>query len=218
MAKAKSVILLYLVGGAATQDMWDLKPHAPAGIRSEYKPIATTVPGIEVCEHLPRTARWMHKAAIVRSVNYKGAGHNPLPSYTGYELPVTDVESTKDSYPPSMGAVCELLRKRPGALPDYVYMPNPLGWGNNTQAPGPYAGFLGKRFDPLFTECKPHIDRGVENAFNPNPLRGTPLRFPAPPDNPRRPRRRRQIAWASGAAWPNWSGSSASADRQSRWC
>src|SRR6516225_916691 len=52
--KAKSVILLYLLGGAATQDMWDLKPSAPSGIRSEFKPIPTTAPGIAVCEHLPR--------------------------------------------------------------------------------------------------------------------------------------------------------------------
>src|SRR3954451_10244740 len=53
--KAKSVILLYLLGGAATQDMYDLKPSAPSGVRSEFKPIATSVPGIQVCEHLPLT-------------------------------------------------------------------------------------------------------------------------------------------------------------------
>src|SRR5436190_17320251 len=67
--KAKSVILLYLLGGAATQDMLDLKPDAPVEVRGEFKPIATTAPGIQICEHLPMTAKWMHKAAIVRSVN-----------------------------------------------------------------------------------------------------------------------------------------------------
>src|SRR5882762_6133929 len=50
--QAKSVILLYLLGGAATQDMVDLKPEAPVGVRSEFKPRATNVPGIQVCEHL----------------------------------------------------------------------------------------------------------------------------------------------------------------------
>src|SRR5688572_8192667 len=55
--KAKSVIVLYLLGGAATQDMVDLKPAAPAEIRGEFKPAATNVPGIQVCEHLPRLAR-----------------------------------------------------------------------------------------------------------------------------------------------------------------
>src|SRR5437762_4374982 len=52
--KAKSVIVLYLLGGAATQDMWDLKPTAAAEVRGEFKPIGTSVPGIEICEHLPR--------------------------------------------------------------------------------------------------------------------------------------------------------------------
>src|SRR5262249_48048009 len=82
-AKAKSVILLYLQGGPPTQDMFDLKPDAPSGIRCEFKPIATSASGIQVCEHLPRMAKWMHKAAIVRSVYHKGGCHNNLPMYTG---------------------------------------------------------------------------------------------------------------------------------------
>src|SRR5262249_23443256 len=57
--KAKSVICLFLLGGAATQDMFDLKPGAPADIRGEFKPISTNVPGIQICEHLPLTAQWM---------------------------------------------------------------------------------------------------------------------------------------------------------------
>src|SRR6516165_2329805 len=63
--KAKSVILLYLLGGAATQDMWDLKPNAPQEVRGEFKPIDTNVAGIQIGEHLPMTATWMHKMAIV---------------------------------------------------------------------------------------------------------------------------------------------------------
>src|SRR3954451_3847246 len=85
--KARSVIVLYLLGGAPTQDMWDLKPAAPSGVRSEFKPIPTTAAGVQVCEHLPQTASWMHRAAVVRSVNHKAGCHNPLPSYTGYEVP-----------------------------------------------------------------------------------------------------------------------------------
>src|SRR5215212_5139622 len=60
--RAKSVILLYLLGGAPTQDMYDLKPNAPEKIRGEFKPIATNVPGIQICEHLPLSAKWMHKS------------------------------------------------------------------------------------------------------------------------------------------------------------
>src|SRR5262249_35783293 len=114
--KAKSVILLYLLGGAATQDMWDLKPNAPVGIKSDFRPIATSAPGIQICEHLPQMARWMHKATLVRSVNHRGGCHNPLPCYSGYEQPARgnafDVATPND--PPSMGSVCEYLRQQDG--------------------------------------------------------------------------------------------------------
>src|ERR1700730_10090690 len=85
-AKAKSVVLIYLSGGAPTQDMFDLKPDAPDGIRSDFKPIASTAPGISVCEHLPKTSRWMHKTAVVRSVYHKGGCHKNMPMYTGYDI------------------------------------------------------------------------------------------------------------------------------------
>jgi hypothetical protein len=158
--KAKSVILLYLLGGAPTQDMFDLKPHAPDKIRSEFKPIATNVSGIQICELLPRTARWLHHMALVRSVNHKAGCHNPLPSYTGHEIALPDITSTKDTYAPSMGSVCEYLRKDRGELPDYIYLPNYAGAGNAggvVRYPGPYAGFLGKRYDPLFSEFNPAV-------------------------------------------------------------
>jgi hypothetical protein len=155
-AKAKSVILMYLLGGAPTQDMYDLKPNAPERIRGEFKPIPSNVAGMEVCEHLPLTARWMHKSALVRSVNHKAGCHNPLPSYTGHEIALADITSTKDTYPPSMGSVCEYLRDGRDDLPAYVYLPNFAGAGNGATGvvryPGPYAGFLGKRYDPLFSE------------------------------------------------------------------
>ena len=62
-------------------------------------------------------------------------------------------------------------------LPDYVYMPCYLGWGQAIRRPGPYAGFLGQRCDPLFTECKPHLDPGArpESPGHPQVLRGAPL-------------------------------------------
>ncbi|HUE75053.1 MAG TPA: DUF1501 domain-containing protein [Pirellulaceae bacterium] len=184
--KAKRVIVLYLLGGAATQDMWDLKPDAPSDIRTQFKPIPTTASGIEICELLPLTAKWMHRGAIVRSLNHKAGCHNTLPSYTGLEQPLSDITTTKDSYPPSMGSVCRYLAENVGQasrlpesqagslrheaeLPPYVYMPCYLGWGQNIRRPGPYGGFLGRRFDPLFTECAPYKDESA-----PNPLPGLP--------------------------------------------
>ena len=160
--KAKSVIFLYLLGGAATQDMIDLKPNAPADIRGEFNPIATNVTGIRISEHLPKMSRWMHKIALVRSLNHRAGCHNTLPSYTGLEQ-LLDNTSTRDTYPPSMGSVCEHLRvhsadsrERDRELPDYVYMPCYLGWGQAIRRPGPYAGFLGQRYDALYTEVTPH--------------------------------------------------------------
>jgi hypothetical protein len=179
--KAKSVICLFLLGGAATQDMLDLKPDAPADIRGEFKPIATNAPGIQICEHLPRMAKWMHKAAVVRSVNHKAGCHNCLPCYAGFEVPQPD-QHPRDTHPPSMGSVCEFLnqqnpRRMQSDFPAYVYMPCWLGWGQVFRRAGPYAGFLGKRYDPLMTECKPFGDNDAPppKAGYPRVVRGAPF-------------------------------------------
>jgi Protein of unknown function (DUF1501) len=174
--KAKSVILLYLLGGAATQDMWDLKPNAPSGVRSEFRPAATSAPGVQICEHLPRMARWMHRAAIIRSVNHKAGCHNCLPSYTGCEELQLD-QHPHENQPPSMGSVCEYLNTGHGAFPAYVYMPCWLGWGQVFRRAGPYAGFLGQRYDPLTTECQPSGDANAPPAAagSPRVVRGQPI-------------------------------------------
>jgi hypothetical protein len=70
--------------------------------------------------------------------------------------------------------VCEYLNDNP-ELPAYVYMPCYLGWGQSIRRPGPYAGFLGKRYDPLFTECNPHIDNPPDKPYHSQPLRGSPV-------------------------------------------
>jgi hypothetical protein len=116
----------------------------------------------------------MHRAALVRSLNHKAGCHNCLPSYTGCEIPQPD-QHPHDHDPPSMGSVCEYLNRRPD-LPAYVYMPCWLGWGQAFRRGGPYAGFLGKRYDPLTTECQPYVDKGVNpSAGNPAIVRGMPL-------------------------------------------
>jgi hypothetical protein len=181
-AKAKSVILLYLLGGAATQDMVDLKLNAPSDVRSQFQPIPTSATGVQVCEHLPQMAKWMHRVAVVRSVTHAAGCHNTLPSYTGHEVLLSDNTTTKDSYPPSMGSVCEYLRQQSGrhdGLPDYLYMPCYLGWGQNIRRPGPYGGFLGKRYDALTTECDPVKPEGAAD-----PVPGKPLKVLGAPRLP----------------------------------
>jgi hypothetical protein len=177
--KAKSVLLLYLQGGPATQDMFDMKPDAPSGIRSEFKPMATSAPGISVCEHLPRLAKWMHKTVVVRSVYHNGGCHNNLPMYTGYDVPPPD-DSPRDTDPPSMGSVLlyheqTILGHKPGELPNYVYLPCPLGWGEARRKPGPSGGFLGQRYDPLCTECTAYTDRPMTKSDDMQVVRGEPV-------------------------------------------
>ena len=192
--RAKSVILLYLLGGAATQDMFDLKPTRPprsAASSSRSPPTSPASRSASTCRARPQ---WMHKTALVRSVNHKAGCHNSLPSYTGYEQLLPDITTTRDTYPPSMGSVCEYLQHAAsGDLPDYVYMPCYLGWGQAIRRAGPYAGFLGQRYDPLFTECTPYR----------RPGRATPA-----PGQPRTVLRR--AAPARQHAWPTASPSTAS--------
>src|SRR5216683_2389216 len=74
-ARPRSCIQLFMWGGPSQQETFDPKPNAPDGIRGEFKPIATNVPGIRICEHLPRLARQAHRFAIVRSVTYPNNDH-----------------------------------------------------------------------------------------------------------------------------------------------
>ena len=66
--KADAVIMVWLAGGPATIDMWDLKPGAPDGIRGEFRPAATSADGVQISEHLPLTGRIMNKCTVVRSL------------------------------------------------------------------------------------------------------------------------------------------------------
>jgi hypothetical protein len=101
----------------------------------------------------------MHRCALVRSVNHKAGCHNTLPGFTGSEQMV-DINDPipKDTYPPGMGAVCEYLKPAGEEMPHYVGVPNYLGWGWSLKRPGPWGGFLGKRYDPLCAEYKPALD------------------------------------------------------------
>src|SRR5216684_5277662 len=72
----KAIIMVFLPGGPAHQDMFDLKPDAPAEIRGEFKPIKTNVSGVEICEHMPKLAKCADKFAILRGVSHSIAAHN----------------------------------------------------------------------------------------------------------------------------------------------
>src|ERR671932_457558 len=76
-ARADSVILVWLAGGPATIDMWDLKPEAPEGIRGEFKQIDTAAAGVKISEHLPKMAKVMDKATVIRSLAHTIPSHGP---------------------------------------------------------------------------------------------------------------------------------------------
>src|SRR5215212_5432463 len=82
----KAVIMIFLPGGPAHQDFFDLKMDAPAEIRGEFRPIKTTVPGLEICEHLPKMARLMDKTAVIRSIVGATGGHDAVQCLTGRSL------------------------------------------------------------------------------------------------------------------------------------
>ena len=215
--RAKSVILLYLMGGPPQQDMYDMKPDAPADIRGEFKPIPTSAPGIEICELLPKTARWMHRSAIVRTVNHQGGDHNPLPSMSGFNGPSTgSLLIPGGADPPSMGSVVEYLGMGSGRLPAYFYLPCYLGWGQAIRRPGPYAGFIGQQYDPAFTECDPKVAQPARPAF-PQVVKGIPtLPALAPQITADRLSRRRSLRdqLDSGLARVESGGALAGMDRQ----
>ncbi len=172
-ARAKSVIVLYLLGGAPTQDMFDMKPDAPGGVGGEFRPVSTDVPGMHVCELLPQHAEWMNQSAIVRTVNHKAGCHNPMPSLTGYPEPLPSIGVVQDNLPPSIGSVCEYMNQEDD-FPAYVHMPCMLGWGQHIRRAGPYAGFLGRQYDPLFTECDPTSAKPSPDTYSPQVVHGTP--------------------------------------------
>jgi len=152
--KVKSVILFFLEGGPAHQDLWDMKPDAPLGVRSEFRPIETTVPGLQFCEHLPMLAKQAHHFCLVRSVHHTIGDHNAGAYFalTGREPLASGrliTSPSPDDFPP-FGAVLAKLRPSGRDLPDFVQTPDWMS-NNGSFLPGQGAGFLGATADPFLT-------------------------------------------------------------------
>jgi hypothetical protein len=168
--KSKSVILVLLTGGASHLDTLDLKPDAPAEIRGEFKPMATAVPGIQICEHLPLLASHMGRWALVRSLSHGENGHlpathrlltgAPMPNQRGSDL--DNVLSRRDW--PCYAAGLSFLRPRRDGLPAGVTLPHSLIEGPLTW-PGQHAGLLGPGYDPLLVTQDPNAPSFRMDAF-----------------------------------------------------
>jgi len=169
-ARANSVILVNLTGGLSHLDSLDMKPEAPSEIRGEFGSIATAVPGIRICEHLPRLAERMKHWALVRSLSHGENGHLPgshrlltgaaMPNQRGTDL--DNVLSRKDW--PCYAAGLNYLRPRRDGIPNGVTLPHSLIEGPLTW-PGQHAGFLGPSHDPMLVTQDPNSPDFRMDAF-----------------------------------------------------
>jgi hypothetical protein len=132
---AENLIMIWLAGGPATIDMWDMKPDAPAGIRGEFSPIHSSAEGMQICEHLPQLARVMHHACLVRSVHHTLAAHEP-----GTQLLMTGNLPGPAMEFPALGSVASKLMPTVPGVPSFITL------GDELQASG---GYLGAAYAPF---------------------------------------------------------------------
>lgn len=153
----RACILIFYYGGPSHLDTFDLKPSAPAEIRGEFKPIATSVPGVQVCEHLPRMARLMHKTALIRSMTHAARLHDSasIHALTGRPLDGPDRElfsPLPQVYPSHGGAMAYLHRGRNLEVP---FAALPFTFHNVVNVPCQGGGFLGAAYDPIRIDTAP---------------------------------------------------------------
>ncbi|MFM7058143.1 MAG: DUF1501 domain-containing protein [Planctomycetota bacterium] len=157
---AKSVILLWLLGGPPQHETWDPKPLAPQEIRGEFGWIESVVPGLRVGELMPRTAMHTDKLSVLRAVVTKDQAH----SSSGYQMltgvphqPLSqeNVVSKAPNLSPSHGAIMRALRPDRDGLPSAITIPKHIANDGEIIWPGQTAGVLGRQFDPWLITCDP---------------------------------------------------------------
>lgn len=150
--KAKRCIFLFMWGGPAQQDTWDLKPDAPAEFRGEFRPIATNVPGVLICEHFQHVSRRCDKLAIIRSVTHGDVNHTTATHDLLTGQPFRQGNDHRHTQP-NIGTVLAHLGRSAGSLPPVVNM---MPTDPSSNAPrfvessmGQSAGWLGPIYDPM---------------------------------------------------------------------
>jgi hypothetical protein len=138
-SQKRSGIFIFLEGGPSHQDTFDLKPNAPSEYRGEFKPISTSVPGIQICEHLPELAKRMKDYAIIRGLSHTLADHG-----IGKKYMLTGNRPSQTLSYPEYGAVVSKVHPSARDLPSYVSI--------DESFVGP--GYLGNEFSAL-TANKP---------------------------------------------------------------
>ncbi|HEV3024649.1 MAG TPA: DUF1501 domain-containing protein [Pirellulales bacterium] len=157
--QARACIYIFLSGGLAQHDSFDMKPDAPDTIRGEFKPIATATPGIQICEHLPQLAQRSHLWSLCRSLTHRSndhsAGHAIM--LTGRsDLPVGfDPGKPRPTDWPAIASVAGDATPVRNNLPPAVVLPERLIHSTGRVIPGQFAGVMGQRCDPWFVEASP---------------------------------------------------------------
>jgi hypothetical protein len=168
--KAKACILIHLYGSPPQHETFDPKPDAPDDVRGDLKPIATSVPGLRIGELLPQTAARMHQVALIRSMSHPYPIHGVAYALSG--VPKIDIPlelNPRDSRTwPYIGSVLDYLTRGRRTVPTHVGLP----WKFSSRAEpfrraGPYGGFLGAGYDPVWAEfhgtaTRPDPYNGVE--------------------------------------------------------
>lgn len=158
---ARAVIVLWLWGGPSHLDTFDLKPDAPLEYRGPFEPIATTVPGVRVCELLPGLARRADRFALLRALSHESNDHGVAGTIalTGSIAGAVGLGGPQNAQAmrPSTGAIVGRLRRSgPGTLPPYVILGNPLHQGLK-RAVGEGGGSLGSTYDPFRIDFEPGV-------------------------------------------------------------
>ncbi len=157
--RADGCILVFLNGGPSHLDMWDMKPDAPAEIRGEFRPIDTSLPGLQFSEHMPLLARQAHRCTVIRSAHHGVNNSHAAAVYcglTGHDRGELG-GGAKPTDNPAIGSVVGMLRPPMAPVVPYVSLPyiTAEGAGGPPQ-PGFYGGWLGRSHDPFFVLKDPN--------------------------------------------------------------
>jgi hypothetical protein len=156
VGRARSCIVLFMTGGPPQHETWDPKPDAPPEVRGPFGSIATRLPGVRVGELMPRTAGWLDRLCVIRSMVTNNPGHagGAYEMLTGTEHPGgkgNENIKTSRNDSPTLAAVAKRFRPAPSDMPTSVVLPQPVA--NVPEWPGQTAGFLGSEWDPWLLRC-----------------------------------------------------------------
>ncbi|MBX7164915.1 MAG: DUF1501 domain-containing protein [Pirellulales bacterium] len=177
--RAKAVILIHLYGSPSQLEWADMKPHAPVEIRGEFGGIPSSLPGCDVCELLPKLARVMDRTTVIRSMTHPYPIHGVAFALTGIPTMEVAMELAPNDtrHWPFFGSVVDYVEQRndttsgvgrPRAVPRNIALPFPMSTRRIGEVPraGPYAAFLGKQYNPVWTDYVGAATRGLPMVLN----------------------------------------------------